>query len=260
MELNHDNYYSLEADMAFMSFHQLRNWRTCPAAEQARQAGTWIEEPCDALLVGQYVHCALLEPDKLPAWMEKNGKAICTGKGTLRAEYKVADAMIARLKRDPDAMLLLQGPGGESEKIITWDAEGVTWKGMLDRVYTGHQLIVDLKSARDFEKSWGSSPGWRLPWWKEHDYDAQMSLYSKAMHLLTGEPYTPVIVGVTKQDPPDITGVEFSLGTELDLAYSRAIAGLGEALEIKAGRMPAWRCEKCDFCRSTKLLKITKAW
>lgn len=264
--LTDDNYYSLDADRAWMSFHQLRNWRECAAKEKARQAGEYVAPDQTALLVGQYVHTALLEPDKLEAFTRDNGAALFTKAGGLKAEYKTADACIARLQRDSDAMVLLRGHGGASEEIVTAHLEGCWWKAKMDRVYRSCRMVVDLKTARDFEPAWGEAAKAKLPWWKVYSYDAQMAVYCRMLRtaeLEAGAPdevpeWTPVLVGVSKQDPPDIAGVEISDRVTLSMGYSAGVAGLAETLEIKAGRADAWRCETCDYCRATKKLKIAR--
>ncbi len=55
--LSDENYYSTEADLAYMSVSQYKKFLECEAAALAKLKGEWTpESDPKALLVGNYVH------------------------------------------------------------------------------------------------------------------------------------------------------------------------------------------------------------
>ena len=100
------NYYSIESDKKYMSCSQYDKFEQCEAAAIAYLKGEIKHEQSIPMLVGNYVH----------SWAEgtlEEFKAthpeILTQKGTLKSEFKLAEAMIDTLKNDEFCMYMLQG-------------------------------------------------------------------------------------------------------------------------------------------------------
>lgn len=260
--LTHANYYSLEADAEYMSCHQFVAWLECAAREQARQRGEYEPPDNTALLVGSYVDKGFLTPDEPAPWVEKNRAEILNKKGEPYAPFVQAEAMIARLRRDPEAVQLAQG---EKQVILTgWigeDHEGrpVAWKGAADCINDTLGIVLDLKTTRDFEPQWSETVKKKVAWYEVYNYWRQLAVYQALAEQALGKLLVPVILAVTKQQPPDIGAWIFEDPDRLTSEVEAVKAKMPEVMAMKAGAAPATRCGKCDYCRGTNALKIQTA-
>jgi predicted adenine nucleotide alpha hydrolase (AANH) superfamily ATPase len=84
----------------------------------------------------------------------------------------------------------------------------------------------------------------------------QMAVYRRVLQENLGQTYTPYIVAVTKENPPNKAVLHFD-ENRFDFEYEYIETYLPRILEVKAGKEKPNRCEKCDYCRSTKLLNNT---
>ena len=56
MQINKDNYYSIEADLSTMSVSQYKLWLKCERQALAKIRGEYRQSETDAFLLGKYVH------------------------------------------------------------------------------------------------------------------------------------------------------------------------------------------------------------
>ena len=102
MILAADNYYSEEANRQYMSVSQFKDFNgtygkvACEFEAMEKLTGRWKPEPSTALLVGSYVD-AYVE-GTLDDFKSRNTD-ILTAKGELKAPYKKAEEIIARIER-----------------------------------------------------------------------------------------------------------------------------------------------------------------
>ena len=264
LTLTQGNYYSQEANAEYMSVHQFQSWRECAAREWAIQHGKWHTEVTEAMLVGSYVDAALTETAEVfKRFKTEHAADIYTGKKDPhpRAQFERADRMIARLRNDESAREFLTG---ETQRIIVAELGGVLWKGKIDVFKPGLGMFVDLKTADSFDWQWRSfidpvthdMRREKVPW---HDkYWFQLGTYRRIL-LMNGFDCVPIILGVTKQDPPDIGAWTFNAKDRLDLEVESGLSHLGQIMAYKRGEAPCPRCESCDYCRQTKTLCIRPA-
>ena len=173
-ELTPEIYRSAEAEADFWSNSQFKALLECPARWAAEYRGEWTPEPSTALLVGSYVDLALLTPEELVGFVARNEKEILTKTGGLRADFHRADAMVERVRREPDFMSALDG---DHQVLLTWELAGVRWKGLADCIDEERSILTDLKTCRDFESAWDAASRTRLPFYEAWDYWRQMALY-----------------------------------------------------------------------------------
>ena len=135
---------------------------------------------------------------------------------------------------------------------------GVPWKAKFD-VYD-EQRIVDLKCVRDFEDIFDKSYGWRS-WVEFWGYDIQGAVYQKIEQIVTGrdKPLPFYIAAVTKEKTPDINIIHIPQHI-LDAALGMVEAKIERFDLIKSGDVEPIRCEKCDYCKSTKVLKAPEEY
>ena len=163
-KLTESNYYSNEADLHYMSVSQFKSFMKCEAATMAKLRGEYKEPITKALLIGSFVDSYF--EGTLEQFMKDNPE-IFTNKNELRAEFKRANEIIARIKADKTFMQFLSG---EKQKILTFELFGIPWKIKIDS-FIPDKCIVDLKTSRRTEE---------LPKWR---YDIQGTIYQKGVEL-----------------------------------------------------------------------------
>ena len=249
MELANSNYYSLEANREYLSVSQYKDFMTCEAMAMARINGEWGQEKSEALLVGSYVHSWA---DGTIEQFKQENKEIFTQKGELKAKYVQADEMIRTLENDQFCMYVLNG---DKEVAMTATIGGVPWKCKMDVLNLEKSRFVDLKTVKDFKKVWSDYIGAYTNFVEAYGYITQMAVYREIIKLNTGgEIFEPFIVAVTKQSPPDKAIINFD-DDNLEIELENVIKNVPRIKAVKEGLEEPLRCEKCDYCRSTKQIQ-----
>ena len=259
MELNELNYFSKEADEAYMSVSQYKDFagatgmRGCEAKAMAKLTDKWHDDPSTAMLVGSYVDAyyeGTLDAFKAihPEIMKKDG--------TLKAEYVQADQIIQRSLQDE----MFQGfMAGDKQVIMTGHMFGADWKIKMDS-YIPDKAIVDLKVMQQvFEDDrnepkhiWVRDLGYVdfIKWW---GYDIQGAVYQEIVYQNTGKRLPFFIAALDRQKE---TGMAiFHVDDQvLREALKMVETNMPRVLDVKAGLSEPDRCECCDYCRHTKVL------
>ena len=251
MQLSRDNYHSLKAEQDYMSRSQYLGFLACEAQQVAKQAGEWAEEPSDALLVGSYVH----------AWNEcRRREFICehpemfTQKGELKANFKLADKMIVTLEADPLVMYMLKG---EKEVIFTAEFAGTIWKVMVDVYTPEHRRLIDLKTTKSIrEKAWSQAHNSRVSFIEQYNYILQAALYSEVERLASGRSrddwFDFYAVAVSKETVPDKEIIDMRDQNRYLIELAQVETNMPRILKVKSGQVEPVRCERCDYCKSTR--------
>lgn len=254
-ELTNENYYSDEANKLYMSVHQFLDFVGylgivgCESRAVARINGEYSEEPSKAMLVGSYVDSYF--EGTLPQFKNEHPD-IFTQKGTLKAEFKLAEKMIARCEKDEFFMKMLSG---EKQRIFTGYLFGCEWKCKLDS-YIKDVAIVDLKTSANIHKSWNVADYGNCSFIEYWGYTVQMAVYQKIVEIETGKKLPCYIAVVTKEDEPEIEVINIDQMT-LDHALNYVEMNMPSVLMVKNGETEPTSCCKCDYCKSKKVL--TKA-
>ena len=255
--LTADNYYSSEADKRFMSVHQYLDFvghmgvYGCEARAMAKLNGEWEDETTTAMLVGSYVDSYF--EGTLEKFTEENPDCFTKTKPYgLKAPFKQAEKMIARCEQDPYFMSTLSG---EKQVIMTGYLFGCEWKIKMDSYIPG-KAIVDLKTSADIHKAWKVQDYGYASFVEYWGYTLQMAVYQKIVEINTGKKLPCYISVVTKEDCPEIAVIYIDQMT-LDHALAEIEMNMQNVLSVKVGDFEPMRCEKCDYCKSTKVL--TKA-
>ena len=236
-----ENYYSQEMNMKYMSVSQYKSMLECEAGTMAKIRGEWQEEKSTALLVGSYVDAHFSK--SLDLFKAQNPE-IFTQKGELKSEYKHAEYIIARIERDEMFMRYISG---EQQVIKTGEIEGVPFKIRIDSYHEG-KAIVDLKIMRDFELIW--KDGLKLTFAEAWGYDIQGVVYQH----IEGNNLPFFIAAATKEKPePDIALISVPQ-ERLDFCLDQVKQNAPRFADIKKGLIEPVRCERCNYCKSTKVL------
>lgn len=236
MRLTKLNYYSQAANREYMSVSQFKSFLTCEAATMAELNGEYERPASTALLVGSYVD----------SWFEgtldefkSEHPEIFKRDGTLKADYVKAEELITRAQQSP---LFMDFMGGEKQKIIFGEIDGVKWKGKIDSYHPG-RMIVDLKTSRSLHPVMGKNLI------EQFRYDIQGAIYQR----LEGHNLPFYLAILTKEDPVDIEICEIEQ-PELNEAFDFVKREQPHIIDVKTGKVPPKRCGVCPYCRLTKQL------
>ncbi len=237
-----ENYFSPENERKYMGASQFKAFMQCEAAALAQINGEYEKKTSTALLVGSYVDAHF--EGTLDMFKAKHPE-IFKRDGTLKAEYAKADEIIARVERDEMFMRYMDG---EKQVIKTGEIAGVPFKIKIDS-YHPERAVVDLKVMKDFEPMYKPGAG-RLTFIEYWEYDIQGAIYQ----AVEGNGLPFFIAGATKEEEPDIGIFEIPQGY-LDEALDIVKEYAPQFDAIKRGEIEPVRCEKCDYCKRTKVLK-----
>ena len=236
LELDQNNYYSLEANQQYFSVSQYKDFMKCEAMAMAKINGTYQPAMTKPMLTGSFVD-AYFE-GTLDAFMKEH-PAVFTRKQELRSEFRKANEIIARIRSDE---LFMKFMSGEKQRIMTFDLFGVPWKMKMDSYLPG-TCITDLKVVAKFRT---------LPFWR---YDLQGAVYQAGVFIKTEEKLPFYLAVATKERTIDLDIFQIPQAT-LNAALTEIEGSLQHFAEVKNGTVPPVYCGKCDYCKSVKAARI----
>lgn len=239
--ITNDTYFSPENNMKYMSASQFKSFMNCEAAALAELKGEYTREKTVALLVGSYVDSYF--EGSLGRFLEQNPE-LFTRQGTLKAEYRQAEYIIQRVSSDP---LFMKYMSGQKQIIKTGEIEGVLFKTKIDSYHPG-KALVDLKIMKDFAPVYKEGEG-RLNFIEAWGYDIQGAVYQ----AVEGNRLPFFIAAATKEKEPDLAIISIPQ-PYLDTAMEIIKANVQRFADLKKGIGEPIRCEKCDYCKRTKIL------
>ncbi|MEE0981444.1 MAG: PD-(D/E)XK nuclease-like domain-containing protein [Acutalibacteraceae bacterium] len=245
MQLTQRNYFSKKASLEYMSVSQFKAFQKCPEAALAEIKGRYEREKTTALLVGSYVDSHF--EGTLPQFKYDNPD-IFKKDGTLKNEYLQAEAIIDRIQRD---RMFTRYMSGRKQVIMTGEIEGVKVKIKVDSLHK--DKIVDLKVVKDFRDIYDADRG-SLPWYSFWNYEVQGAVYQEIVRQNTGNNLPFYLAAATKEKVTDLDIIEIEQ-PDLDFALEVFRRDVEYFDAIKKGAVDPVRCEKCDYCKQTKVLK-----
>lgn len=259
--LTSENYYSMEANMAYVSVSQYKDFNGtsgqmgCEAYAMAKLRGEIQQEMTTPLLVGSYVDSFF--EGTLPTFAAQHPEIFSSrGKtaGELKSEYKQAEIMIQRAVKDEVFMRYM---AGDKQVIMTGEISGVPVKIKMDS-YDGIR-ITDLKTVKSISETfYAKDLGQRLnfiEWWA---YDLQGAVYREIVRQNTGDVLPFYICAISKDKTgtvphPRIKVIEIP-PMIMDEKLTEVKYNIEKIQRIKDGDMEPLRCEVCDYCADTEVL------
>ncbi|TQB35459.1 hypothetical protein FKY90_13765 [Enterococcus faecalis] len=247
--LSDENYYSQEADLAYMSVSQYKKFLECEAAALAKLKGEWTpENDPKALLVGNYVHSYFESPEIHEAFKKENKSKMFSSRkpfGLLK-DFQIAEQMIERLKQEEAFLNIYQG---KKEVIVTGEIGGVMWKGKIDCLNLEEKYFVDIKTTKDMhEKKWDERLNRKANFIERFGYVLQMAVYCELLRQQYDKNFLPLIAAVSKQTPSEAKLITLS---EEKMIYE--LEELKENIErvvrVKNGEEAPVSCGICEYCR-----------
>jgi hypothetical protein len=210
--------------------------------------------------MGNYVHSHFESPEAKKKFLATNPEMFKKDL-TLKSDYVDADEMIATLEADEYCMYMLQG---DSEVIVTAELFGLPWKVKFDKYRPEKRRIVDIKTTKSIrEHDWMVKDGQNIKanFLEVRDYLMRAAVYCEVERIASGrEPGDWLdfyIVAVSKEDPPDKAVISLIDPYRYAEELAKIEANMTRIKLLKSGSLQPVRCEKCDYCRSTK--KVEKA-
>lgn len=265
--LTDDNYFSQEMNRKYSGSSQIKAIIECEAREMAILNGEWVkEESSEDMLVGSYVHA--WNEGKLQEFISEHPEIMASSgknKGGLKEKFKKADEIIDVLRNDKAINSILTQC--EKEFIFTGRIYGLPIKIKVDLLNRKQKYFADLKIMRSIsDKSWSTEfrryVNFILAW----RYDWQMAIYCEIIRQNLGSYFTPHIIAASKEEVPDRKFIVFETEDENSLKdfVTSTLAELEPYIlrvkELKEEQAEPIRCEKCDYCKSTKVITEPIYW
>ena len=172
MELNENNYFSNEAKKIYTGSSEIKEFIKCEACALAKLKGEWQEEKSKAMMISSYIDAAI--SNELDFFKEQNPE-IFLKNGDLKADYKVAEDVIAQMKDDAMFMKYISG---EPQVIMTGEISGVPVKIKVDSFHED-KAIVDLKCMNTLDLLWDEKTHRKENFIDFYDYVLQRSFVSR---------------------------------------------------------------------------------
>lgn len=253
MELTSLNYYSQEVNKEYLSVSQYKNFigslgrNGCEYKALEELYGRWRSKKSTAMMVGQFVDSYF---EGSLSCFKKENPDMFTQKGELKAPFKKAEEIISRIERDSYFMKYMSG---QKQVIMSGELFGAKWKIKIDS-YIPDVAIVDLKVMESItDLKWVKDFGYTdfVRYW---NYDIQGAVYQEIVKQNTGKKLPFYIAAASKQDEPDIRIIHVT-DNYLQEALNMVEANLPRVLRVKSGEETPDRCELCDCCRHSRVLK-----
>lgn len=255
-KLTKDNYY---AEDHYMDVSTFKAFKQCEAQQMAIRSGKWQpKQDQTPLLVGNYVHSYFESEESHQEFCKQHKKALfkygSPEKG-LKKDYVLANSMIDTLDKDR-AFQKIYMPG-DKEVIVTGKIGEHDWKGKIDSLNLEKGYFCDLKTVDNiYKKHWDEDEHAYVPFVKARGYYYQIAMYRELIRQTFNVDCTPFIFAVSKQQPyPDHAGLSFDSIKDqdwLEEAMQDITDRQDHIFNVIEGREQPKRCEKCEYCRSTK--------
>lgn len=246
IQLTSENYFSQQANLEYMSCSQFKSFCDCEERTLADIAGDYKRDSSTALLVGSYVDAHF--EGTLDVFKAQHPE-LFKRDGTLKADYVQAESIIQRVENDK---LFMKYMAGEKQVIMTGKIADVPYKIKIDS-YHPDKAIVDLKVVKDFEKLWNDTEKQKQSFIRYWGYDIQGAIYQEIVRQNTGKKLPFFIAAATKEKHTDFN--VFAVPQEwLDEKLAFVEERTPHFARLKTVEEPAERCERCDWCKDTKIL------
>jgi len=259
MLLTEENYHSQEANTEYISASQIKTACKCEAKWWAEITGKYKQKFKNAFLEGHYFETMLTGNDNdIALFQSQNPEMFSTrgiSKGELKSNFLKVQCAIDAVKRQE--MLIKIIANAKNQTIMTGEILGVKIKTMTDLNMPKSKSIYDLKAMRDFKNVYSEQDEEYQEWWKFWHYDIQLWLYreiAKQNGFYDENKSRYGLIGASKQEHSDVKPIVFSEET-LDAAGQTALYELQRMKDIKAGLILPERCECCEYCKLTKIIK-----
>lgn len=250
LQLNHDNYFSIEADKEYFSVSQFKNFKTC-SLKALHDLEIPDETYKESFLQGSLFEALVAGDPKL--FMAQHPEMIST-RGSTAGQLKSEFQRVVKAADKFNSQEFFKNIINKCEKqvILTGEICGVPIKCCLDLFDKETCSIYDIKCMKDFNEQWSKEERRYIPWYYAWGYVLQLAVYREIVKQnFNKEPKEVALIAATKEEVPDIQAVKFSTDL-LDLELEEFKKNIKYYNDIKRGIAPAIGCGICDYCKSIK--------
>jgi len=276
--LTRENYFSPEAEALFLGSSSFKAWdrchdNGCEAREVAKREGKWTDKPNSNFLLGSYVHA--WSEGTLPEFINEHPELFKKGGCELLAKCTLGDKMIECFKNDSAMMKMREGA---KESIFTGEINGVDFKIQVDILNVLECRFADIKTTKEIHgKYWNDEDRVYESFIKHYDYPLQFSIYAeilrqnykqileeslniytkkqleKFIELVKNNRYLDCyILAVDKQEIPDHEIIRMNIEELISDKLEEIEMKIPRIMAVRNKEIEPMRCEKCEYCRSTK--------
>lgn len=249
MKLNEANYYGPEANEAYFSVSQYKDFLKCPAMAMAKIRGEFTPEYGRALLLGSLFDEMLTGTVlSLQAFVEEHHGELYKKNGDPYADVEQVFETVDLVRKQP---LMMKYLSGQHQVIMTGEIEGVPFKIKMDS-YEPDEYITDLKYMASLR-----SPNLFEPMIKYWGYDSQAAVYQEIVRQNTGKKLPFIFDVATKEKPAHLAVGEINQWN-MDTALDAVKKNIRRFQKIKKGEITPERCEdySCEYCTRTRVLTV----
>lgn len=251
MNLNLDNYFSVEADKEYMSVSQFKNFKLCEAKAMYDLENDCQEEK-QSFLEGQLFEALVAGDAQL--FMAKHPELLSTRgatAGQIKSDYKKVINAADKFNQQ----LFFKDIINRCEKqiLLTGEIEGIKVKCTLDLFDKNTNSIYDIKCMKDFKDQWNKEEKAYVPWYYHWGYVLQLAVYREIVRQNFGEPKEIGLIAATKEEIPDIDAKSFSSDL-LDIELEIFKNNIKRYDNIKKGIEKPIACNCCDYCKKIKTI------
>lgn len=245
MKLNDDTYYSKEANQAFFSVSQYKDFCKCEAMAMAKIRGEFEQPTTKAMLIGTL--CDRWFEGTLDKLKEERPNIFFCRNGALKADFRKASQIVRRVMQDERFM---QYMSGRKQEILTFEMFGAPWKAKLDSLVV-EICITDLKIVASIDTD---REAVRAAFRRLH-YHTQGAVYQTGAEAC-GYGKLPFYLAVATKEA--VTNFDIFMAEQdyLDMALSEIKEKLPRFIAVKAGLEEPHYCGVCDYCKSVKKARI----
>jgi len=244
MELTNENYFSNEAKEIYTGSTEIKEFLSCESCALAKLKGEFQEEQSKAMQISSYIDAAI--SDELEDFKAENPDIFTKG-GTLKADYQLAEDVLAQARQDEMFMKYLNG---KHQVIMAGEISGVPVKIKIDS-YHKDKCIVDLKAVKDFNLIWNENTKQKENFINTYDYVLQAALYQEIVRQNTGMTLPFIIAACTKEKYSQRALLQIPQ-EEMDLKLQFLEQYLPHLQDLKQGKVEPTECGKCNHCISKK--------
>jgi hypothetical protein len=244
MKLTNENYFSNEAKQIYTGSSEIKDFLSCESCALAKLKGEFEEEQSKAMLVSSYIDASISQ--ELEEFKAQNPD-IFTLKGTLKAEYQLAEEVLEQARQDEMFMKYLNG---SHQIIMTGEISGVPVKIKIDS-YHKNKCIVDLKAIKDFDLIYNEETKQKENFINAYDYVLQATLYQEIVRQNTGKQLPFIIAACTKEKYSQRALLQIPQ-EEMNLKLEFLKQYLPHLQDLKQGKIEPSECGKCNYCISKK--------
>lgn len=244
MILSAENYFSVQAQMSYMSYSQFKDFSECEYCAVQKIKGFYKEPQTDAFLLGNYIDAHF--ECRLDIFKAQNPR--------YKRIQKKADKIIQRVEQDKMFMKYMDG---QKQVIMTGLIGGAPVKIKIDS-YLPDKAIVDFKSVKDFKPLYKPGEG-KLNFIEYWLYHLQGAVYQEIVRQNIGKRLPFVIAAATKEEVPNLN--LFRIPQEVldtQLLIFTAEAPVFQAL--KSGEFELQHCGNCIPCKTAKKIDRLISW